>query len=121
MAGFLRAHSSGWRVDEVIPFPLAKVQGGDPGRVLHEADDGEFSLLNSFNFQPCFVPVGSVRRVGVLRDDAFPVQLGSMFKYLLPVAEKTSLSCRPAASSAWSSEKFVRPSLMTTTSPSMIA
>jgi hypothetical protein len=75
-------------VYEVIPFPLAKVQGGDAGWVLHEADHGEFSLLHGFDFQPCFVPVGSVQRVGVLGDDAFPVQLGSVLEHLLPVADE---------------------------------
>jgi hypothetical protein len=35
-------------IDEVIPFPFAKVQGGDAGRVLHEADDRELSFLNGF-------------------------------------------------------------------------
>src|ERR1700681_1758604 len=32
-------------VDEVIPFPLAKVQGGDAGRILHETDDRKFPVL----------------------------------------------------------------------------
>jgi hypothetical protein len=77
-------------VDEVIPFPLAKVQGGAPGRVLHEADDGKFSLLYSFDFQPCFIPVGSVRRVGVLGDDAFQFSLAACSNISCPSPTRCS-------------------------------
>ena len=47
-----------------------------------------FSLLHSFDLQPRLGPVGAVRRVGILGDDALPVQPGSMFKHLLPVADE---------------------------------
>ena len=75
-------------VDELIPCPLAKVQGGDPGRVFHETNDGEFSLLNGFDFEPCFVLVGSVGASAFLGDDAFPVQLGRVLEHLLPIADE---------------------------------
>jgi len=75
------------QLDKIIPISLAKVQSGDAGRVLDEADDGEFPLLNGFDFQPCLVPVRSVWRVRVLGDDAFPVQLGCVLEHLLPVAD----------------------------------
>jgi hypothetical protein len=56
----------------------AEIQRGDSARVLHEADNREFSSLTAFNFQPAFVATGAIRRLGVLRDDPLPIQLAGV-------------------------------------------
>ena len=43
------------------------------------------AALRGLDLEPTFVAVGTVVSIGVLRHDAFPIQLGGVFKHLLPV------------------------------------
>jgi hypothetical protein len=42
--------------------------------------------VNCFDLEPVLIALRPIRRVGPLRDDAFPVQLGGMLEHLLTVA-----------------------------------
>src|ERR1700733_10170244 len=73
-------------VDEIFSLSLSEIQRGHSARNLDEADDGEFALPRGLALAPPFVPIGAVRSLRVLRDDALEVQFRGVLERLLPVA-----------------------------------
>jgi hypothetical protein len=75
-------------VNKVLALLLAEVQRGYASGVFDESYDREFSLLHGLDFQPAFIALRAIRGIRSLGNDALPVQLGGMFKHLLPIADE---------------------------------